>query len=318
VYAGLLLFLSTQTLGHRDAVLSPHEGGRVIDATVTASIATPAERVLHAVNRTAKSDLLVPMRSLSVSAGVIQTADLFAPAEDATAIAVAFVLPAVAKALIAALAPPAAAAVPPAAKTLQGQEAQAAPTALLAYAPSDDAGGGQPFDAVLGKSAAGRVVVLDAKIDANHAWLNTAIPASARTAGEVKCLATAIYFEARGEPENGRIAVAQVVLNRLKNPAYPNTICGVVYQNKDKRYRCQFSFACDGIKDRITDQGAWADAQSLARRVLNDERTLYLASVGAATHYHATYVRPRWAGSMHKVQKIGGHIFYKTYGGGWS
>ena len=90
----------------------------------------------------------------------------------------------------------------------------------------------------------------------------------------MKCLATAIYFEARSEPESGQIAVAQVVLNRVKNPAYPNTVCGVVYQNKDKRNRCQFSFACDGIRDRISEQRAWSSAQALARRILNDDRTL--------------------------------------------
>lgn len=317
-YAGLLLALSTQTVSQLDAVPSPDIGARGLDPTVTASIATAAERVLHAINRAAKSDLLVPMRQAGFSAGVLETAGLFAPAEAASTIAVAFVLPEAAKAVIAAIAPPAAAAVPPQAKNLPSEDAQAVPTALLAYAPSDDAGGGQPFDAVMGKSSRSGAAILDAKIDASHAWLNNAIPGSARSSTEVKCLATAIYFEARSEPENGRIAVAQVVLNRLKNPAYPNTICGVVYQNKNKRNRCQFSFACDGIKDRITDKGAWAQAQALARRVLNDDRTLYLASVGAATHYHAVYVRPRWARSMQKMQKIGRHIFYKTYNGGWS
>jgi spore germination cell wall hydrolase CwlJ-like protein len=162
------------------------------------------------------------------------------------------------------------------------------------------------------------VTLLDPNIDANHAWLNNAIPASARSATEMKCLSTAIYFEARGESEKGQIAVAQVVLNRLKNPAYPNTICGVVYQNKNKRNRCQFSFACDGITDRISDKRSWAASQALARRVLNDDRTLYMADIGAATHYHATYVKPRWARSMKRMEKIGRHIFYKTKYGGWT
>jgi spore germination cell wall hydrolase CwlJ-like protein len=169
----------------------------------------------------------------------------------------------------------------------------------------------------MAKKAVGPVV-LDPKIDANHAWLNDPLPPNTKSATEVRCLATAIYFEARGEPEEGRIAVAQVVLNRVKNPAYPNTICGVVYQNKNYRNACQFSFACDGIVDRINDRESWSEAQALATRILNDDRTLYLSDVGAATHYHANYVRPRWARTMSKVDKIGRHIFYKTRNGGWS
>jgi spore germination cell wall hydrolase CwlJ-like protein len=197
--------------------------------------------------------------------------------------------------------------------TKPAPEAAAVPApTLLAYAPADDAPSEEaPFEAVMGKRLNG-VTLLDPNIDVNHAWLNSAIPASARSATELKCLATAIYFEARGESEKGQIAVAQVVLNRLKNPAYPNTICGVVYQNKNKRNRCQFSFACDGITDRISDKRSWATSQALARRVLNDDRTLYMADIGAATHYHATYVKPRWARSMKRMDKIGRHIFYKT------
>ena len=104
----------------------------------------------------------------------------------------------------------------------------------------------------------------------------------------------------------------------MKNPAYPNTICGVVYQNKNKRHRCQFSFACDGIRDRITDPRSWATAQALANRVVADPNAAFLSDVGTSTHYHATYVRPRWARHMAKTEKIGRHIFYRTYGGGWS
>ena len=142
--------------------------------------------------------------------------------------------------------------------------------------------------------------------------------ASADSASELKCLATAIYFEARGEPEAGQIAVAQVVLNRLKNPAYPNTICGVVFQNKSKRNRCQFSFACDGRPERITDMGSWKKAQDVAKRMVEDQADTFIAEVGSATHYHATYVRPRWARRMTQTDKIGRHIFYNTRNGGWS
>ena len=115
----------------------------------------------------------------------------------------------------------------------------------------------------------------------------------------------------------GQIAVAQVVLNRLKNPAYPSTICSGVYQNRNVRDGCQFSFACDGIPDRITDRRSWAESQNLATKIVNDEQAMFLPDVGAATHYHASYVRPRWARTMKKVDKIGRHIFYKTLYGGW-
>jgi len=153
---------------------------------------------------------------------------------------------------------------------------------------------------------------------ATHAWVNNPLPATADSESELKCLATAIYFEARGEPEDGQLAVAQVVLNRVKNPAYPNTICGVVYQNKTKRNRCQFSFACDGRADRITDKAAWEHAEALAKKSVEEQSTTFIEEVGSATHYHATYVRPRWAGRMTETDKIGRHIFYNTRRGGWS
>jgi spore germination cell wall hydrolase CwlJ-like protein len=212
--------------------------------------------------------------------------------------------PIVAAAITAAIVPP------PAAQ-------QAPAQVLLAYAgPDADADIEKPFAAVMGEKA--KNALLDPNIDDAHAWVNNPIPVNAKAASEVKCLATAIYFEARGESQEGQIAVAQVVLNRLKNPAYPKTICDVVYQNKNKRNRCQFSFACDGIADRINDKRAWSISQALARRVLNDDRNLYLADVGASTHYHATYVKPRWARSMKRMDKIGRHVFYKTKNGGWS
>lgn len=184
---------------------------------------------------------------------------------------------------------------------------------VSSYANSDDTSAMEaPFKAILNKPMA---VGIDGKPD--HWWVTNPIPPIARTKTEQKCLATAIYFEARGEPVKGELAVAQVVINRVKNPAYPNTICGVVYQNKDMRNACQFSFACDGIKDRITDMTAWRRAEDLAHRVVFEENW-WNADVGSSTHYHANYVKPRWARTMKKMQKIGHHIFYKTYGGGWS
>lgn len=131
---------------------------------------------------------------------------------------------------------------------------------------------------------------------------------------EMWCLATAIYFEARGESYRGQVAVAQVVLNRVKDHRYPNTICGVVFQNQHKRNACQFSFACDGISDAVTEKQPWAQAEEIAQKVTSGE--LYLTEVGEATHYHATYVRPAWAPRMTKLTQIGLHVFYK-FKTGW-
>ena len=104
--------------------------------------------------------------------------------------------------------------------------------------------------------------------------------------------------------------MAQVILNRVKNPTYPNSICGVVYQNDHWRNRCQFSFACDGHKDRITESAHFRKAEEVARAVTDG--TIWLPEVGSSTHYYADYVSPGWARSMKKMKKIGRHIFYRT------
>jgi hypothetical protein len=127
---------------------------------------------------------------------------------------------------------------------------------------------------------------------------------------EVACLANAVYFEARGENRLGRLAVAQVVLNRVKARGFPKTVCGVVYQNADARNRCQFSFACDGAADRITDRRSWREAVKIARDALADGGRPALADIGNSTHYHATYAAPNWAERMDMVDIIGGHVFY--------
>lgn len=150
----------------------------------------------------------------------------------------------------------------------------------------------------------------------DHDWVANPVPASARTASQVRCMAEAVYFEARSEPVRGQLAVAQVVINRLKNPTYPGTVCGVVYQNQHMRNACQFSFACDGIREVIHDRDAWVIAEEIARASLNGE-AIWLEEIGAATHYHATYVRPSWARQMQRMALIGVHVFYRTYGGGW-
>lgn len=155
------------------------------------------------------------------------------------------------------------------------------------------------------------------KLQANdHRWADDPLPASVLSDQEQHCLTAGVYFEARGEPVRGQAAVAQVILNRVRNPQYPDNICGVVYQNQNWRNRCQFSFACDRIKDKANDPKRWAIAAQVAREVT--EGHIWLADVGSSTHYHANYVKPTWAGSMRKAGQIGLHIFYKTFGGGWS
>ncbi|MFK7793587.1 MAG: cell wall hydrolase [Devosiaceae bacterium] len=132
---------------------------------------------------------------------------------------------------------------------------------------------------------------------------------------QFQCLAEGIYFEARGEPRRGQVAVAQVIMNRVNHHEFPDTICGVVYQNQHWRNRCQFSFACDGIPERITEPLAWDESESVARQVL-EGRDL-IDTITESTHYHANYVRPRWAPRMIRLDRVGLHIFYKGRYGGW-
>jgi hypothetical protein len=128
-------------------------------------------------------------------------------------------------------------------------------------------------------------------------------------ARENRCLAEAIYFEARGESGEGQAAVAQVVLNRVSSGLYPATICGVVYQNRRHYNACQFSFACKGKSPRIDEPDAWRQAVRVAGEVTNGQT--YVSDIGGSTHFHANYVRPRWARRLEKMDVIGHHIFYK-------
>jgi hypothetical protein len=125
------------------------------------------------------------------------------------------------------------------------------------------------------------------------------------------CLTTAIYHEARSESEDGQRAVAQVVLNRARHPAYPNSVCGVVYQGSRRRTGCQFSFTCDGSLARRIEPGAWARARGVAEAALSG--SVY-EPVGLATHYHTTAVRPWWAASLTRAITVGSHIFYRWRG----
>jgi hypothetical protein len=123
------------------------------------------------------------------------------------------------------------------------------------------------------------------------------------------CLAEAIYFEARGEAVRGQMAVAQVVLNRAFSGKYPNTVCGVVYQNAHRRLHCQFTFACDGIPDIVREPDMWERAKTIAAEMLDGK--LWLPEVGKATHYHAHWVHPGWVREMTKMHRLGVHTFYR-------
>jgi Cell Wall Hydrolase len=127
------------------------------------------------------------------------------------------------------------------------------------------------------------------------------------------CLASAIYYEAANESVEGQMAVAQVVLNRVRHPAFPKSVCGVVYQGQERSTGCQFSFTCDGSMARHPSPETWERMRALARSMLGG--AVY-APVGLATHYHADYVVPYWSAALDKIQQVGRHIFY-TWSGAW-
>lgn len=131
---------------------------------------------------------------------------------------------------------------------------------------------------------------------------------------EVECLAKAVYFEARGEPSKGQKLVADVILNRVANPHYPKSACGVIYQNDHMKNACQFSFACDGQPDVVTESRAFRKALAVAKEVLNcNEACREKRSVlEQSTHYHADYVEPDWSRKLKRTGKVGTHIFYFT------
>ena len=129
----------------------------------------------------------------------------------------------------------------------------------------------------------------------------------------LKCLTSAIYYEAGQEPLEGQQAVAQVVLNRVRHPAFPASVCGVVYEGSTRSTGCQFTFTCDGSLARAPERSAWDRSREVARAALGG---FVQPAVGNATHYHANYVAPYWAPTLNKTSSIGAHIFYR-WAGGW-
>ncbi|MFL6721790.1 MAG: cell wall hydrolase [Sphingomonas sp.] len=136
---------------------------------------------------------------------------------------------------------------------------------------------------------------------------------AAARAQALNCLASAIYYEAGNQDQNGERAVAQVVLNRVRHPAFPASVCGVVYQGSTRATGCQFTFTCDGSLSRQPNVDGWRRATQVAEAALAG--SVY-APVGWATHYHADYVVPYWAATMAKNAVVGAHLFYR-WAGGW-
>jgi spore germination cell wall hydrolase CwlJ-like protein len=159
-----------------------------------------------------------------------------------------------------------------------------------------------------GESVAAKGVVTGADQRPKSPAERLGLTGTARAKAE-KCLANAVYFEARGEPVRGQIAVAQVVMNRVFSPFYPDEVCGVVYQNANRHLACQFTFACDGVPDVVTEPDAWLRAKRIARDMLDGK--LWMPEVAKATHYHAYWVHPGWVAEMKKISHIGVHTFYR-------
>ena len=160
-----------------------------------------------------------------------------------------------------------------------------------------------------------RAKMINAALAFSSAPVQASVPFSVAAAGTdhqraLLCLTQAVYYEAGFEPLEGRKAVAQVVLNRMRHPAFPKSVCGVVYQGARSPV-CQFSFVCDGSLYRAPAPAAWAEARKVATAALAGYVETF---VGSATHYHADYVAPRWAPQLVKIAKLGTHIFYRWPG----
>jgi spore germination cell wall hydrolase CwlJ-like protein len=129
----------------------------------------------------------------------------------------------------------------------------------------------------------------------------------------LQCLTSAVYYEAGNQDGNGERAVAQVVLNRVRHPAFPSSVCGVVYEGSTRTTGCQFTFTCDGSLNRKPDADGWKRAYKIAEAALSG---YVYKPVGWATHYHADYVVPYWASTLAKNAMVGAHIFYR-WAGAW-
>ena len=130
---------------------------------------------------------------------------------------------------------------------------------------------------------------------------------SATVMAEAQCLAEAVYYEARSETRAGQIAVAQVVVNRVRSRHFPNSLCEVVYQGSERSTGCQFSFTCDGSMDTAPKGRSWTRSQSVANLVMSQPTK---ALVGRSTHYHTTAIKPVWSAELDRTRTVGSHVFY--------
>ncbi len=143
-------------------------------------------------------------------------------------------------------------------------------------------------------------------LEYTESWLRAQPEASGDAAW--KCLSEALYFEARGESVRGLFAVAEVILNRVDSRAFPNSVCGVINQGTGQRFRCQFTYTCDGRAEHITEPAAWVRVGKVARIMLDGApRPL----TKGATYYHATWVSPSWSREFERTAAIGVHYFYR-------
>ncbi|MGB3866936.1 MAG: cell wall hydrolase [Xanthobacteraceae bacterium] len=193
---------------------------------------------------------------------------------------------------------------------LQSWQPGEAPVVLTPNASDPDLKSGASVAALpSGETVAGKGEVNSARaVHAKTPAERLGLEGKARDRQE-KCLAEAVYFEARGEAVRGQIAVAQVVMNRVFSGFYPTTVCGVVYQNANRRLACQFTFACDGIPDVVREPDMWDRARKIAKATLDGQ--LWLPEVAKSTHYHAYWVHPSWVREMRKMYRTGVHTFYR-------
>jgi spore germination cell wall hydrolase CwlJ-like protein len=157
----------------------------------------------------------------------------------------------------------------------------------------------------------------DSSVRVAHRGVTEAVRNARQKVRHIQCLATAMYFEARGEPSRGQFIVGQVILNRVASRYYPNDICDVVYQNAHMKNACQFSFACDGQPNRVRETQAWSQIKRRAQYLVECDDKCSLAALGqselwTSTHYHADYVSPNWAKKLQRTGQVGRHIFYYT------
>lgn len=161
-----------------------------------------------------------------------------------------------------------------------------------------------------GKSRLNRLLVKPtaAKGDVKFSrrWIDSQPKASGST--QWRCLAEALYFEARGETVKGQFAVAEVIMNRVKSARFPGSLCGVINQGTGKKYQCQFTYTCDGHAEVIREPRAFARVGKIARYMMDGKVP---ALTEGATHYHTTAVNPRWARVYTRTAKIGVHLFYR-------